>query len=613
MLFGKERVKSTLPVDKGSVRVLVIGCVMIVAVMLIMCISSINIMKQAIVSKLKTKDMINLSQSYGAVIEGKIDRAVDASLILSSDQEVMNWIESGESDDRAGQDVKDKMADLVQQFGYETAFLVSNQTRHYWSYHDNQFDMLNTVSKDNPDDAWFFDIITSQKHYAINIDYNAELKNTYVWIDVLVGDLDHPIAITGLGMNLSNVIQELIAKNKENQSANEIWLVNSQGMVQLATDSADMNKNVKELLPNELAGQLSEKVDSSNFKIDEYSNSNGQLYDIAFRQIRDSDWKLVIQIPRTETTGFLSTVTWNIVLSGLGIIIIVLLLFFFLSHKLANPYKRALQLNEELEQLVALRTSELEERNQKIQDGIDYARSIQQTIFPSDLELRQSLKQHFVLFEPKDAVGGDFYWIKRVTTGKLLVVGDCTGHGVAGALMTTAVNAMLNQITEQIPDDPARILTELKRRIQEFVRKDTAGVITSYGLDAAVFFFDDCGTILYAGAALPAYIWDGVSISKIPCASSTIDSMVRKKKSQFQNQSFEQCAGLTFYVTTDGFVEQPGGLKKLPFGKTRFMNLLSQIASLSMAEQQVALTQALLAYQNDETRRDDVTVLGFQL
>lgn len=615
MNSGKNNPKINSLVDKGSARVLIIGCILIVLVMLFMSISSIQIINQAVVTKLKTRDLVNLAQSCGAVIEGKIDRAVDASLMFSCNPDVSAWIESNETDGHAEQNVKSGMTSLVQDFGYTTAFLASTRTYHYWSYAGNQFNMVGTISINNADDAWLFYTINTQQRYSININSSADLKNAYVWINVLVGDLQQPVAITGVGMDLNSVIKTLIKQNRANKMETNIWLVNRDGVVQLATNTADMDHNVKSLLPSPLSDSIMGNVSNTQFQIGEYQNTHGQLYDLAYKQIRNTSWKLVIQIPRSETTGFLTPVTWNIFLSGMGIILIVLFVFFVLSNKLANPYKRAVQLNHQLEQTVALRTAQLQEKNQSIQDGIDYARSIQQSIFPTESEMRTLFPVHFILFEPKETVGGDFYWCKPVATGRLFIVGDCTGHGMPGALLTTAVTAMLNQITEQIFEDPAHILVELHRRIQEFAHHRRNSQLTFAGVDIAVFYLADTGGVRYAGANIPAYVWDGRSFTKLPSSRLSIDSMTRNTPTRFENQVVTPAAdsSSTVYVATDGFWGQSGGSKGFPFGKNQWEKLLTQVADCPMEKQKQILWQTLLDYQGQEPRKDDITVIGFKL
>ncbi|CCQ74181.1 PP2C family protein-serine/threonine phosphatase [Magnetospira sp. QH-2] len=68
-----------------------------------------------------------------------------------------------------------------------------------------------------------------------------------------------------------------------------------------------------------------------------------------------------------------------------------------------------------------------------------------------------------------------------------------------------------------------------------------------------------------------------------------------------------------FYMTSDGILDQIGGPKRLGFGKKRLMNLLVEIQGKSMSDQMTTINQALLEYQGDESRRDDISVIGFKL
>ena len=65
-----------------------------------------------------------------------------------------------------------------------------------------------------------------------------------------------------------------------------------------------------------------------------------------------------------------------------------------------------------------------------IRDSINYATHIQHSILPSTRCLEEAAAEHFILWEPRDRVGGDLYWCKPWGLGKLLALGDCTGHGV---------------------------------------------------------------------------------------------------------------------------------------------------------------------------------------
>jgi len=67
----------------------------------------------------------------------------------------------------------------------------------------------------------------------------------------------------------------------------------------------------------------------------------------------------------------------------------------------------------------------------------------------------------------------------------------------------------------------------------------------------------------------------------------------------------------TFYLTTDGLIDQIGGPRGRSFGKRRFQELLKKNRGVPMHKQEEALRQALASYQGQQIRRDDLTVLGF--
>lgn len=58
-----------------------------------------------------------------------------------------------------------------------------------------------------------------------------------------------------------------------------------------------------------------------------------------------------------------------------------------------------------------------------------------EAILPKDEFIREVLPQHLILNIPENIVSGDFYWLEKNDNKAIIAVGDCTGHGVSGALM----------------------------------------------------------------------------------------------------------------------------------------------------------------------------------
>lgn len=612
-----KKIKDSNPLfDNNSIRVIIVGCIAIAIAMISMSITSMVITRNAVIHKLKTTDIYNLARSISGVIDGKIEKSVETSRLLSDDPTVIKWIESSDNHSEAEKVVHAKLSNIVNDLGYDTSFIVNSKTNNYWSYHNKKFELLDVVSKEDPNDNWFFSVMKMKKKYTINIESNTELNNTYVWIDTLVGDINNPIAVAGIGMDLGSVINELIVEESKTEVKSDIWLVNEKNIICLSKNSEYLNKKLSDYLPNALTSSISkhDSLDGGEFEVSDYKNSEGSTYDLAFKGIQGSGWKIIVRIPRTESLNMMNAITINTILSCILIILVMVIIFYLISKKIANPYKRALILNQELEKQVAERTKELQEKNIKIQDSIEYAKMIQETILPPVSEMDVALKDYFVISKPRDIVGGDFYWMKSYKEHFLLVVGDCTGHGVPGALMTTAVISMLNHIVDDINNDnPAVILQELDRLVKQSFRGDNSNENIEYGLDAGILYVSKEKETLFSGAGISAIIVTENGLNDIKPKTKTINCKKGAKEVSFENYEIKYNPGASIYMATDGITDQVGGEKHLPYGKKKLMASIEKCKEFNMKEQANIIIDSFEDYCGDEILRDDITILGLRL
>ena len=99
--------------------------------------------------------------------------------------------------------------------------------------------------------------------------------------------------------------------------------------------------------------------------------------------------------------------------------------------------KRLNSIFSELASNIEEKTSKLRDSNYRYSqinkdftDSVLYARRIQNAIFPSTDMLRNCGDDSFVFSQPKDIIGGDFYWCMHDEQKSIVVSADCTGHGV---------------------------------------------------------------------------------------------------------------------------------------------------------------------------------------
>ncbi len=258
---------------------------------------------------------------------------------------------------------------------------------------------------------------------------------------------------------------------------------------------------------------------------------------------------------------------------------------------------------------------QLAEAHQLITSSIEYASHIQRSALPPDALMSEALDEYFVIWEPRDVVGGDIYWARRVEGGHIIVMADCTGHGVPGAFLTMIATGALRQAIIEHPDgDPAKVIGRMNSFIKNSLRQDTAEGPSDDGLELGICRIDEGGERLtFAGARFSLWVLNGHGAEEIKGDKSGIGYRQVPLDRTFTNHEVPQTPGSAYYLFSDGLVDQVGGDKRRAFGKKRIIAVLKEYLTRPLAKQRDAIMAAFTAYQGDEIRRDDVTFLGFRI
>jgi len=195
----------------------------------------------------------------------------------------------------------------------------------------------------------------------------------------------------------------------------------------------------------------------------------------------------------------------------------------------------------------------------------------------------------------------------------LVVVMDCTGHGVPGAFMTMVDATHLRRITrDEGCHQPAEILQRLNVLMKTSLQQDTEQARSDDGLEAAICLVKPREKILmFAGAKLPLYYLHQDQLKMIKGDKNNLGYKRSNVNFNFTAHTLPLEAGMTFYLATDGLLDQLGGPKRLPLGNKRFQAWLLEHRQKPVAEQEVPLLKAFQEYQGENERQDDVTVVGF--
>lgn len=271
-------------------------------------------------------------------------------------------------------------------------------------------------------------------------------------------------------------------------------------------------------------------------------------------------------------------------------------------------------------------------QNELITDSISYAQRIQSAILPSQGLLKEIMPEHFVILKPKDIVSGDFYWVKEVQDHLVIVGADCTGHGVPGAFMSMLGITLLNDlIGDRCYDAPSAILERLRAKVKEMLVQEGEMDEQKDGMDLALAIFNKTTRELhFAGANNPLYV---IRNKEIPAGkdlepfTSTESGDyqlyelkgdkqpigVHWEETKFTNRTIKLSERDTFYIFSDGFVDQFGGEQRKKYKSLNFKKLLLSMQDKPMETQQQLIEETYDSWRGEYEQIDDVSVIGVRI
>ena len=287
------------------------------------------------------------------------------------------------------------------------------------------------------------------------------------------------------------------------------------------------------------------------------------------------------------------------------------------SYTLYMIYKlrvRALKENEKrLETKVRNRTFELVREKNKILESLDYAANIQRSILPVESDLLSFFNSYFIIYQPRDKVGGDFVWYHRLGEHKaLLAVADCTGHGVPGALLTIASNGILNSVVkEQGIIDPAEILRTADIRMKDVLH--SAEFSHYNGMDLGLLLIDkQSRTIEFSSANTTLFISENQTVSMYKGQKKGIGD---SKVLEFTKQQIALPDSAKLYISTDGLFDMAieESERKVRFKTSGLTNQIEAMKGIPMEKQAETLKNIIADATAKHPQRDDITVIGVEL
>ncbi len=288
------------------------------------------------------------------------------------------------------------------------------------------------------------------------------------------------------------------------------------------------------------------------------------------------------------------------------------------KEELSAQHENVLMLNEELSAInedLAEQKKEVQEAHDQLTSGITYASRLQSAMLQAVEPNNEMFKDFCVVYYPRNIVGGDFYFTRKIGDTIVACLGDCTGHGVPGAMLASMGISFLTQLLLQFGADelmPDQILSHLKDKVSSALGLDQEGEQRTDGMDVALLIYNKVSRNGYfAGAHRPMVMVRESEIFTIKGDNIPIGHF--RKEGKFTPVSINFQPGDKVYLFSDGCSDQTGGEQKRRLMIQNFRAKLLEFSPKPFAEQKKAIEDLIFGWKGDLQQTDDISLLGFEI
>ena len=254
-------------------------------------------------------------------------------------------------------------------------------------------------------------------------------------------------------------------------------------------------------------------------------------------------------------------------------------------------------------------------------DSMHYSERIQRAVIPTDEFVKSLFPESFVYFRPRDIVSGDFYYAAKCGKYNVLVVSDCTGHGIPGGFLSMLGISSLKEflVTEDDAANPGTVLDRMRTFFKDTLGSTRDTVMPMYdGMDIIICSFDlETRTLVYASANLRGYIVRSGEVIKLQGDKMPVGRYFIEKD-HFDSFTVDLQSGDMVYLCSDGIQDQTGSPDaQHPFGKklmaANLVTILSDMAPLPPDLQSFTIDGIITQWRGSIDQIDDITLVGIRI
>nr|WP_321409063.1 sensor histidine kinase [uncultured Carboxylicivirga sp.] len=318
---------------------IVIGTLVLLTIIVLGWIHYYSV-SRALMKDVYEKQLTTTLRAYQSSLEALLERAIETSEILADDPILLEWFEMNHEDENLKKLALERLDKLNKQFGYPTVFAVSRKTHEYWreNYH-----LLDVVAENDPDDSWFFESIKSKQKSALNFDYNNELEETILFVNVLMGDVNDPIGVAGVGIDPTLLVHHF--KSHKSSDSAILWLIDNKGKIIMSEKTEEINQPLRSFIETETVDSI---LLSKGESYVQHLKMNKTNYEIASMSVGETKYRVVLLIPQKDLLSVLNVIRSNTVWLSIIMLLLTLGVISIVSNRITTPIIRLTNLSNKL-------------------------------------------------------------------------------------------------------------------------------------------------------------------------------------------------------------------------------------------------------------------------
>ncbi|MGF6460080.1 methyl-accepting chemotaxis protein [Pseudomonas frederiksbergensis] len=267
-------------------------------------------------------------------IERIFVQPLTAAKDIASNSMVRDWLAGGENSAQTDTFVT-YLEGIRAEHKAFTALIIGAASSHYFT----EKGLDRTLSRSNPNDAWFYSFLDSNQPRTLNIDNDTATGELALFIDLKVEQAGKVVGVAGLGLSMKE-LSELI-QNFNFGERGKVYLVRADGLIQIHPETQFSGKRtlVEQIGASAAQAVMGQLSTSTAFATSSFVRDGEDFLALSL-PLRDLGWTLVAEVPQSQIYAEARRAMWMSSGIGLAVALVCLMLVVLLARGLVRPIRQ---------------------------------------------------------------------------------------------------------------------------------------------------------------------------------------------------------------------------------------------------------------------------------